>query len=69
MPTVPNTHGSAGSVIPEPRVAYVDNDAVVLAHLRALAAHGNPGVTVIESDVATSPTTTRSRTSRASSAT
>ena len=51
MPTVPNTHGSAGAVITEPRVAYVDNDAVVLAHLRALAAHGNSGVTVIESDV------------------
>ncbi len=51
MPTVPNTHGSAGSVIRGPRVAYVDNDAVVLAHLRALAAHGNSGVTAIESDV------------------
>lgn len=51
MPTVPNTHGSAGSVISEPRVAYVDNDAVVLARLRALAAHGDSGVTVIESDV------------------
>lgn len=51
MPTVPNTHGSAGSVISEPRVAYVDNDAVVLTRLRALAAHGDSGVTVIESDV------------------
>jgi hypothetical protein len=51
MPTEPNTHGSAGTVIAEPRVAYIDNDAVVLAHLRALAAHGNPGVTVIEGDV------------------
>jgi hypothetical protein len=51
MPTQPNTHGSAQLVIPEPRVAYVDNDAVVLAHLRALAAHGNPGVTVIDGDV------------------
>lgn len=51
MPTEPNTYGSARAVIAEPRVAYVDNDAVVLAHLRALAAHGNPGVTVVESDV------------------
>ncbi|HEX3711546.1 MAG TPA: SAM-dependent methyltransferase [Trebonia sp.] len=51
MPTAPNTHGSAQLVTAEPRVAYVDNDAVVLAHLRALAAHGNPGVTVIEGDV------------------
>jgi S-adenosyl methyltransferase len=51
MPTEPNTHGSAGAVIAEPHVAYVDNDGVVLAHLRALAAHGNPGVTVVEGDV------------------
>jgi O-methyltransferase involved in polyketide biosynthesis len=29
----------------------VDNDPVVLAHLRALAAHGNPGVTVVDGDV------------------
>jgi O-methyltransferase involved in polyketide biosynthesis len=51
MPTAPNTQGSARTVITEPRVAYVDNDEVVLAHLRALAAHGNPGVTVVEGDV------------------
>jgi O-methyltransferase involved in polyketide biosynthesis len=51
MPTEPNTLSSARRLIPEPRVAYVDNDAVVLAHLRALAEHGNPGVTVVEGDV------------------
>ena len=51
MPTAPNTHGSAQQVIAEPRVAYVDNDAVVLTHLRALAAKGNPGVTVVDGDV------------------
>ncbi|MCW2932134.1 MAG: hypothetical protein JWM19_3096 [Actinomycetia bacterium] len=51
MPTAPNTHTSVQSAVAESRVAYVDNDAVVLAHLRALAAHGNPGVTVIEGDV------------------
>jgi hypothetical protein len=51
MPTEPNTHGSARTVIAEPLVAYVDNDAVVLTHLRALAAHGNSGVTVVEGDV------------------
>jgi O-methyltransferase involved in polyketide biosynthesis len=56
MPTTPNTHGSAGAVTDAPRVAYVDNDAVVLASLRApglraLAAPGHPGVTVIEGDV------------------
>jgi O-methyltransferase involved in polyketide biosynthesis len=32
-------------------VAYLDNDAVVLSHLRALAAKGNPGVTVVDDDV------------------
>jgi O-methyltransferase involved in polyketide biosynthesis len=51
MPTVPNTHGTAQKVNPAVRVAYVDNDPVVLAHLRALAAHGNPGVTVAAGDV------------------
>ena len=51
MPTAPNTHGSAQAVTAEPHVAYVDNDAVVLAHLRALAAQGNPGVTVVDGDV------------------
>jgi hypothetical protein len=56
MPTAPHTYGSAREVLAEPRVACVDNDAVVLAHLRALVgglrtAQGNPGVTVIEGDV------------------
>jgi hypothetical protein len=51
MPTEPNTHGSARAIAGEPRVAYVDNDAVVLTHLRTLAAHGNPGVTVVAVDV------------------
>jgi hypothetical protein len=32
-------------------VAYVDNDAVVLSHLRALAAKGDPAVTVVDGDV------------------
>ena len=51
MPTVPNTHGTAQKIIPDARVAYVDNDPVVLAHLRALAAHANPGVTMVDGDV------------------
>ena len=51
MPTTPNTHQSAQAVAPDARVAYIDMDAVVLAHLRALAAHGNSGVTVVEGDV------------------
>jgi len=51
MPTVPNTHETAQAVIADAHVAYVDNDPVVLAHLRALAAKGNPGVTVMDGDV------------------
>jgi O-methyltransferase involved in polyketide biosynthesis len=51
MPTMPNTHTSAGTVLDDSRVAYVDNDAVVLAHLRALAAPDHAGVTVTEGDV------------------
>lgn len=50
MPTTPNTHQSAQAVAADARVAYIDIDAVVLAHLRALAAQGNPGVTVIDGD-------------------
>jgi O-methyltransferase involved in polyketide biosynthesis len=51
MPTAPNTHGTAQRINPSARVAYVDNDPVVLAHLRALAAHANPNVTVVDGDV------------------
>lgn len=50
MPTTPNTHQTAQAVAADALVAYVDIDAVVLAHLRALAAQGNPGVTVIDAD-------------------
>jgi S-adenosyl methyltransferase len=32
-------------------VAYVDNDPVVLSHLHALAAKGDPRVTVVDGDV------------------
>ena len=51
MPTAPNTHQTAQAVTPGAHVAYVDIDAVVLTHLRALAAQGNPDVTVIDGDV------------------
>jgi hypothetical protein len=32
-------------------VVYLDNDAVVLSHLRALTAKGDPGLTVVDGDV------------------
>jgi O-methyltransferase involved in polyketide biosynthesis len=51
MPTKPNTHETARAIVPDAQVAYVDNDPVVLSHLRALTAKGNPGVTVVDGDV------------------
>jgi hypothetical protein len=41
MPTAPNTHQTARAIAAGARVAYVDNDAVVLSHLRALAVKGD----------------------------
>src|ERR1700735_5203920 len=51
MPTAPDTLESARRVIGDARVAYVDNDPVVLSHLEALVAKGDPGVTVVAGDV------------------
>ena len=51
LPTAPNTHESAQAVVGDARVVYVDNDPVVVAHLRALLAQGNPGVSVVDGDV------------------
>src|SRR5206468_12729437 len=51
MPTAPNTHETARAISPGARVVYLDNDVVVLSHLRALAAKGNPGATVVDGDV------------------
>jgi len=51
MPTAPDTLESARGVIAGARVAYVDNDPVVLSHLSARVAKGAPGVTVVAGDV------------------
>jgi len=51
MPTRPNTHESARAVLPDAKVGYVDNDAVVLRHLNALVAKGDPGITVVDGDI------------------
>lgn len=51
LPTVPNTHESAQALIGDARVAYVDNDPVVVNHLKALLAKGNSGVWVVNGDV------------------
>jgi O-methyltransferase involved in polyketide biosynthesis len=51
LPTAPNTHESAQAIIADARVVYVDNDPVVVSHLDALLANGNPGVSVVNGDV------------------
>jgi S-adenosyl methyltransferase len=50
MPTAPNTHESARAVLPDARVAYVDNDPVAVTHLREVVAKGTSGVTVTDGD-------------------
>jgi hypothetical protein len=53
LPTVQNTHQIAQAAHPDCRVAYVDNDPVVVCHARALLSSG-PGVTALPGDLATS---------------
>jgi hypothetical protein len=45
IPTANHTHEVAQSVAPESRVAYVDNDPIVLSHARALLASHPQGAT------------------------
>lgn len=49
LPTSPNVHESARMSVPDARVAYVDNDPVVVAHARALLATDDL-VTAISAD-------------------
>jgi hypothetical protein len=50
LPASPSVHEAAREVIPAARVAYVDLDAVVLSHARALLATGD-GVIAVEADL------------------
>ncbi|MBX6383594.1 MAG: SAM-dependent methyltransferase [Microbispora sp.] len=50
IPTQGNTHEIAQQVNPEARVAYVDNDPIVLVHGRALLT-GTGATSVIEADI------------------
>jgi hypothetical protein len=50
LPSEPNTHELARSLAPDARVAYVDNDPVVLAHARAILARG-AGTGVVKGDI------------------
>lgn len=49
IPTSPNVHEVARELDPGARIAYVDNDPVVVSHSRALRAT-EPGVMAIEAD-------------------
>jgi hypothetical protein len=52
IPTVGNTHETAQLVLPDARVAYLDNDPIVLVHSRALLAGAGRGtVTVRQADL------------------
>jgi len=50
IPTRPNVHEVVQAIVPDARIAYVDNDPVVLAHSRALRATA-PGVIAVEGDL------------------
>jgi hypothetical protein len=50
LPTMQSTHEVAASVIPSPRVAYMDNDPVVVRHAQALLAA--PGTVAVQGDLA-----------------
>ena len=50
LPTALNTHDIARRVDPEARVAYVDNDPIVISHARSLLAK-SPGVIVVPGDM------------------
>nr|WP_157467825.1 SAM-dependent methyltransferase [Frankia sp. QA3] len=52
IPTSPNLHEVAQSVVPEARIVYTDNDPIVLAHARALLASTPQGRTAyIDADL------------------
>ena len=50
LPTAVNTHDIARNIDPEARVAYVDNDPVVISHARSLLAK-SPGVIAVPGDM------------------
>ncbi len=50
LPTALNTHDIARRVDPQARVAYVDNDPIVISHARSLLAK-SPGVLAVPGDM------------------
>src|SRR6266700_4784671 len=51
LPTTPATHQSAQAVSPRAKVAYVDNDPVVINHAKALLAGRDGQVSVVRADL------------------
>lgn len=51
IPTSPNVHETARAVDPHARVVCIDNDPVVMAHIRALVEKGNDGILALEADM------------------
>ena len=49
LPTTPNVHETVRTAVPDARVAYIDNDPLVVTHARALLATDDK-VTVISAD-------------------
>jgi O-methyltransferase involved in polyketide biosynthesis len=59
IPRPPTTHETAREVIPDARVAYVDDDPQVLAHLTAWYGSNDDLVTVVKADLADHDTVLR----------
>jgi hypothetical protein len=54
IPTSPNLHETAQTIVPDARVVYIDNDPVVLAHARALMVSSDEGTTAyVDGDIRT----------------
>jgi hypothetical protein len=50
IPTSPNVHETVWAIQPDAKIAYVDNDAIVLAHNRALL-RAEPRIAVVAQDL------------------
>ena len=61
LPTGENVHEIVGRINPAARVAYVDNDPIVLVHARALLADPTRTI-VVEGDVRDPESSSRTRT-------
>lgn len=62
LPTSPNLHEVAQEVAPESRIAYVDNDPIVLVHARALLTSNPEGrTTYLDADLRDPDTILESR--------